>query len=107
MSSVYRNQLSLLTQKMQAIPNNNIMEFNTYVKSLVKLLAAGGERCEDLAWNLLRAYKETGDERFTLYFQTKEDHPSKTLGRLHLLKLLIIIDAHLYLENLLLRVQQR
>eukprot|EP00590_Aulacoseira_subarctica_P005612 CAMPEP_0172425358 /NCGR_PEP_ID=MMETSP1064-20121228/31698_1 /TAXON_ID=202472 /ORGANISM="Aulacoseira subarctica , Strain CCAP 1002/5" /LENGTH=348 /DNA_ID=CAMNT_0013168159 /DNA_START=586 /DNA_END=1633 /DNA_ORIENTATION=+ len=73
MSSVYRNQLSLLTQKMQAIPNNNIMEFNTYVKSLVKLLAAGGERCEDLAWNLLRAYKETGDERFTLYIQTKED----------------------------------
>jgi hypothetical protein len=73
MSSVYRNRLSMLTQKMQSIPNSNIKEFNTYVKALVKLLAAGGERCEDLAWNLLRAYKATGDEKFTLYIQTKED----------------------------------
>ena len=73
MSSVYRNKLSLLTQKIKSIPNNNISEFNTHVNSLVNLLAAGGEKCEDLAWNLLRAYKSTADAKFTKYIESKED----------------------------------
>jgi hypothetical protein len=73
MSSVYRNKLSMLTQKIKSIPNNNITEFNTYVSSLVNLLAAGGEKCEDLAWNLLRAYKATADAKFTKYIESKED----------------------------------
>jgi hypothetical protein len=73
MSSVHRNKLSKLTEKMQSIPNNNITVFNTYVNSLVTLLASGGEKCEDLAWNLLRAYKATADDNFNKYIQTKED----------------------------------
>ena len=71
MSSVHRNKLSKLTEKMQSIPNNNITVFNTYVNSLVTLLASGGEKCEDLAWNLLRAYKATADDNFNKYIQTK------------------------------------
>jgi hypothetical protein len=58
---------------MQTIPSNNITVFNTYVNSLVTLLGAGGEKCEDLAWNLLRAYKATADDNFNKYIQTKED----------------------------------
>ena len=73
MSSVHRNKLSMLTQKMQSIPGSNITVFNTHVNSLVKLLAAGGEKCEDLAWNLLRAYKATADEKFTEYIESKEN----------------------------------
>jgi hypothetical protein len=73
MSSVHRNKLSQLTQKMQSIPDNNITVFNTHVNTLVKLLAAGGEKCEDLAWNLLRAYKATQDENFNKYMKSKED----------------------------------
>ena len=73
MSSVYRNKLSMLTNKMQSMPTSDIVEFNTYVKSLVDLLAAGGEKCEDLAWNLLRAYKSTLDKKFNAYIQLKED----------------------------------
>mmetsp|Transcript_1833 Transcript_1833/g.2805 ORF Transcript_1833/g.2805 Transcript_1833/m.2805 type:complete len:423 (+) Transcript_1833:8407-9675(+) len=73
MSSVYRNRLSMLTQKMNNTPGSNIEVFNTHVRTLVNLLAAGGERCEDLAWNLLRAYKATGDQAFTAYITTKED----------------------------------
>jgi len=73
MSSVYRNKLSMLTEKMKETPGSNIEVFNTHVKTLVNLLAAGGERCEDLAWNLLRAYKSTGDKAFTMYMQQKED----------------------------------
>lgn len=73
MSSVYRNRLSMLTQKMQSIPNSDVKVFNAYVKSMVELLAAGGEKCEDLAWNLLRAYKATGDAKFTNYIEQKED----------------------------------
>ena len=73
MSSVHRNKLSQLTQKMQSIPNNDITVFNTYVTSLVVLLAAGGEKCEDLAWNLIRAYKSTADEKFNNYIATKEE----------------------------------
>jgi len=37
MSSVHRNKLSQLTQKMQSIPDNNITVFNTHVNTLVKL----------------------------------------------------------------------
>ena len=73
MSSVYRNKLSMLTNKMQSMPTSDIIEFNTYVKSLVDLLSAGGEICEDLAWNLLRAYKSTNDKKFNAYIQLKED----------------------------------
>jgi len=63
----------MLTQHMKETPGSNIESFNTHVKTLVNLLAAGGERCEDLSWNLLRAYKSTGDKAFTLYMQQKED----------------------------------
>jgi hypothetical protein len=63
----------MLTQKMRSIPGSNITVFNTHVNSLVKLLAAGGEKCEDLAWNLLRAYKATQDENFNKYMKSKED----------------------------------
>jgi len=73
MSSVHRNKLSMLTQKLQSIPGSNITVFNTHVNLLVKLLAAGGEKCEDLAWNLLRAYKATADEKFTEYIESKEN----------------------------------
>mmetsp|Transcript_8113 Transcript_8113/g.11819 ORF Transcript_8113/g.11819 Transcript_8113/m.11819 type:complete len:184 (+) Transcript_8113:1971-2522(+) len=72
-SAIYRTNLTRLEAKMQETPGADIVAFNAYVQEQINLLAAGGRVCDDLPYYLLRAYKNTNDDRFLTYIESKEN----------------------------------
>ena len=70
--TVIRTRLSSLDTKIAEI-NDDITEFNKYVKEQRISLQARGEDSNDLLINLLKAYKAVSDEKFVAYISTKED----------------------------------
>ena len=65
-----RKKLSSLDAYMPTI-DHNIRTFNTYVKNLVKALAARGETTTDLLTNLFKAYLAVPDKQFKAYINGK------------------------------------
>jgi hypothetical protein len=72
MGAIYRTNITNLHDKMQQMKDGNVKELNAYVRLQRNLIAAGGGTCEDLAYHLIRAYKQTGDAEFTTYIKQKE-----------------------------------
>jgi hypothetical protein len=58
---------------------DNITEFNEYVKTQRVSLEARGETTLDLLVNLFKGYKAAGDDRFVNYIKMKEDDYNKGL----------------------------
>ena len=65
-----RQKLSSLDVYMPSI-DHNIRTFNSYVKNLVKALAARGQSTTDLLTNLFKAYLSVPDKQFKAYINGK------------------------------------
>ena len=72
MGAIYRTNLMKLDAKIVELEGANIVKLNAYVKLQRNLIAAGGGKCDDIPYHLLRAYKLTGDAEFTSYIKQKE-----------------------------------
>ena len=70
--TVIRTRLSSLDVKISQL-QDNITEFNEYVKTQRASLEARGETTHDLLVNLFKGYKAAADTRFVSYIETKED----------------------------------
>lgn len=79
--SAIRMRLSSLDTKMAEL-QDNIIEFNEHVKTLVSSLQARGERTLDLLVNLFKGYKAVSDKKFVQYIEQREDEYND--GRLNL-----------------------
>ena len=53
--------------------DSNIVEFNNYVNTQVKALAAHGQMTNDLLTNLFIGYKAASDKKFVEYIEHKEE----------------------------------
>ena len=74
-SGMIRTQLSELDSYMAEV-GNDIVKFNTHVKTLIKALSSRGERTLDLLTYLFKAYLSCTDEKFVKYIsdiQSKHD----------------------------------
>ena len=70
--TVIRTSLSSLDAKMVSL-QDNVTEFNEFVKSQRGSLEARGETTTDLLVNLFKGYKASADEKFVNYIESKED----------------------------------
>ena len=70
--TVIRTSLSKLDSKMEQL-QDNVIEFNEFVKTQRGALSARGEKTLDLLTNLFKGYKTVADERFVKYIEAKED----------------------------------
>ena len=70
--TVIRTRLSSLDTKISQL-QDNITEFNEYVKTQRTSLEARGETTNDLLVNLFKGYKAAADSRFVQYIESKED----------------------------------
>ena len=70
--TVIRTRLSSLDSKMVQL-EDNVTEFNEYVKTQKAALEARGETTNDLLVNLFKGYKAATDIRFVKYIENKED----------------------------------
>jgi hypothetical protein len=71
--TVIRSRLSSLNSKMVYL-QDDITQFNEFVKMQRVSLEARGERTLDLLVNLFKGYKAAADNRFVLYIKGKEDN---------------------------------
>ena len=71
--TMIRTRLSSLDVKMATL-QDNIVEFNEYVKAQVIGLSARGEHTNDLLVNLFKGYKTVADPKFVQYIEGKEDN---------------------------------
>ena len=62
--SATRTKLNELHEYIPMI-DSDITKFNTYVQLLVDMLASRGEKTEDLAVNLFKAYKCASDKNIS------------------------------------------
>ena len=70
--TVIRTRLSSLDTKIGQL-QDNITEFNEFVKTQKASLEARGEVTHDLLVNLFKGYKAAADTRFVQYIEGKED----------------------------------
>ena len=70
--TMIRTRLSNLDVKMAEL-QDDIVQFNEFVKAQVIHLGARGERTTDLLVNLFKGYKAVADPKFVQYIETKED----------------------------------
>ena len=70
--SVLQQNLTNLASYMQKV-DSDIVEFNNYVDTQVKALAAHGQMTNDLLINLFIGYKAASDKKFVKYIEHKEE----------------------------------
>jgi uncharacterized coiled-coil protein SlyX len=70
--TVICTRLSMLDSKMVHL-QDNITEFNKFVKAQRVSLEARGKTMLDLLVNLFKGYKASADDRFVTYIESKED----------------------------------
>ena len=70
--NIIRSSLTTLDMKMSNL-QDNITEFNEFVKTQRAALIARGETTQDLLVNLFKGYKSATDTKFVTYIEAKED----------------------------------
>ena len=70
--TMIRTRLSSLDVKMSEL-QDDIIQFNEFVKTQVSGLNARGQQTEDLLVNLFKGYKAVADSKFVQYIEMKED----------------------------------
>ena len=71
-TGMIRNRLGRLAEYMESIENNNVEDFNEYVRGQVEALTARGETSTDLLSHLFRGYLAAKDHKFVKYIEEKQ-----------------------------------